>query len=77
MRKSPSAFGTVMPNATVLGSGHGSLAAAPAWKARTIGAQPADCTATSRGRSPDTQPSSRSSRSALQMPMMPTPPPVG
>jgi len=65
MRKSPSAFGTVIPNATVFASGHGSLALAPAWKARTIGAQPAAWTATSRGRRPDTQPSSSSSRTAL------------
>jgi hypothetical protein len=29
MRKSPSALGTVIPNAIVCGSGHGSLADAP------------------------------------------------
>src|SRR5260370_1114751 len=63
--KSPSAFGTVSPNATVRASGHGDLSGPPASNASTIGAQPADWPATSRGRSPDTQPSSLSSRSAL------------
>lgn len=64
-RKSPSAFGTVIPNATVRASGNGSLTAAPASNARTIGAHPSACTATSRGNSPVTQPNSRSSRIAL------------
>ncbi len=64
-RKSPSAAGTVRPKATVLASGHGSLRLAPAANALTIGAQPAAWTATSLGSGGSTQPSSRSSSSAL------------
>ena len=64
-RKSPSALGTVMPKATVCGSAGAVLSSSPASNASTIGAQPAAWTATSRGRSPVIQPSSRSSSSAL------------
>jgi hypothetical protein len=67
-----------MPNATVEASGHGSDSAAPFDQAETIGAQPSACTATSRGiRSAAIQPSARSSFSAFQIPISPTPPPVG
>jgi hypothetical protein len=41
------AFGAVSPNATVWGSGHGSLPAVPVWRAVTIGVLPSGCTATS------------------------------
>ncbi len=66
-----------MPKATVRASGQGWLSAAPLANAATIGAHPLACTATSRGSLPSIQPRSRSSRSALWMPMMPTPPPAG
>ena len=64
-RKSPSGLGTVTPKATVFASGHSLASRAPPEKAATIGAQPAAWTATSRGKAPSIQASSRSSRSAL------------
>ena len=66
-----------MPKATVCASSQGVARGSPAANARTIGAQPVDCTATRRGSLSSTQPSSRSSCSALWMPISPTPPPVG
>ena len=67
-----------MPNATVLGVRPAARSPRPRVRTpRRSARSPLACTATSRGSSPVTQPSSRSSRSALWMPMMPTPPPVG
>ena len=67
----------MIPNATVRASTHGSDSLAPDSNARTIGAHPVDWTQTKRGSGPLTQPSSRASVSALWIPIIPTPPPVG
>src|ERR1700733_10208899 len=78
MIESPYGFGTRRPDANVAALGHISLTFAPASKALTIGAQPADCTAIIFGRFPGrTQPNSSSSAKAFHMPINPTPPPVG
>jgi hypothetical protein len=50
MMKSPIAFGTRSPSATVCGFSQGAAFSAPSWKARTIGAQPCVCTVTIFGR---------------------------
>ena len=48
-RKSPSALGTLIPNASVCVPSTSVLSSRPALNASTIGGQPVDCTATSRG----------------------------
>ena len=76
--KSPTAAGTRMPLAMVCAPANGSAKRSPPSKARTIGAQPLDCTATIRGRfSSASQPSVASSSNAFHMPISPVPPPVG
>src|SRR5262249_23892436 len=77
MRKSPIAAGTRMPAAMVCAFSHGVAVSAPESKARTIGAQPSDCTAMRWGKGPSSQRSSESSCQAFHMPMSPVPPPVG
>src|SRR3979411_2892690 len=52
IRKSPIACGTRMPEAMVWASSQRAACSVPFSKARTIGAQPAACTATIRGRPP-------------------------
>ena len=57
--KSPTAAGTRMPLAIVAAPANGSANRSPRSKARTIGAQPSDCTATIRGRLVVGQPAER------------------
>jgi hypothetical protein len=77
IRKSPIAFGTRRPEATVYASGNSAAYFSPASKAWTIGAQPAACTANMRGRFAPIQPSTSISSNAFHIPMRPVPPPVG
>ena len=78
-RKSPIAFGTRSPSATVRAPCHISARSVPSASARTIGAQPSACTLTMRGRLPPwgSQPMASISAKAFHMPTMPVPPPVG
>ncbi len=76
-RKSPSALGTLIPNASVWVPSTSVLSSSPALNASTIGGQPVDCTATSRGSFDPIQPSSCISSIALWIPISPTPPPAG
>ena len=66
-----------MPNASVCVPSSSVLSSSPASNAVTIGGQPVDCTATSRGSVSPIQPSSRISSIALWIPISPTPPPAG
>jgi hypothetical protein len=77
MMKSPSAFGTRSPDATVAACSHISDAGACASNAFTIGAHPAACAAIMRGRRLSTSSMASSSSNAFHMPIRPTPPPVG
>ena len=66
-----------MPGATVAASCHGSARSSPLLQARTIGAQPSDCTTYIRGRSLPISPIACSSPNAFHIPIRPVPPPVG
>ena len=66
-----------MPAASVSGFSQGSANSVPSLKARTMGAQPSDCTANILGRLPSIQPIASISSNAFHMPTMPVPPPVG
>ncbi len=73
----PTFCATFKPVAMVRPGGWGSMSAAPASKARTIGVLASLWTQTIRGRSGPTSPSASSSSKALAMPTTPVPPPVG
>ena len=77
IRKSPIACGTRMPEAMVCAFSQRGACSSPASKAFTIGAQPAACTATMRGRLLPMKPIASSSAKAFHMPIRPVPPPVG
>ena len=76
-RKSPTAAGTLIPAASVLGFWNGS---ANCWLLRyafTIGEHPSACTHIILGRSVPIHPSFCISSSAFHIPTIPVPPPVG
>src|SRR5678816_2792316 len=77
IRMSPTAAGTRRPSATVLAPSHGVAVLTPLSNARTMGAQPVDCTLTMRGRRLSIQPMVCISSNAFHMPTSPVPPPVG
>src|SRR5262249_54481451 len=76
-QKSPTACGTRIPDAMVCASSHRGACSVPFSKARPIGAQPAACTATIRGRFAPTKPIASNSAKAFHIPISPVPPPVG
>ena len=77
-RKSPIAFGTRRPSATVRALGKSSDRSLPSSNAFTMGAQCSACTETIRGRAVERfQPMRSSSSNAFHMPTIPVPPPVG
>src|SRR5438552_3701077 len=87
IKKSPIAFGTRKPDATVCAFGNSAANFSPASKARTIGAQPLAWTENIRGRllfatanpsfGGSIQPSFSISSNAFHIPISPVPPPVG
>src|SRR5829696_4611965 len=77
IRKSPTAEGTLIPEALVFASCQGSANLLPDSNALTIGAQPSDCTLTILGRSGPIRPIVSSSSKAFHFPTRPVPPPSG
>jgi hypothetical protein len=77
MRKSPTAFGTLKPEATVAAFSNSSAKRFPSSNARMMGAHPSDWTETMRGLLPPIQPIASISSNAFHMPTSPVPPPVG
>ena len=70
-------LGTRKPDAVVCALGNSSAKRFPSSNARTIGAHPAACTVTMRGRFESIQPICSISSKAFHIPIKPVPPPVG
>src|ERR671916_637604 len=75
IRKSPTAEGTLIPEALVLAPRQGFAKRSPLSKDLTMGAQPSDCTLTILGRSGPIRPIVSISSKAFHIPTRPVPPP--